>query len=738
MTCAACSARVEKVLKKQNGIEEATVNLATEQATVLYDPAVIRFSGIVSAVEKAGFRAADSSAENTRKREAEKEKELHDMKRRVILAAVFAIPLLYTAMGPALGLPFFFDIQEYPLFYALFQLVLLLPILIAGRYIFIRGIKALIGRAPNMDSLVSVGTISSFLYSLYGTVLILFEANDGLHHLYYESSGTIITLILLGKTLEALSKDKTTKALSDLRHLTPETVCIQTEEGIQKEIPIQDLIEGDRVLVRPGESIPADGTIIEGSTSVVESALTGESIPVDKKEGDRISAATVNQNGSFLFTVDKTGKDTAFGRILTLVEEAQTKKAPISRLADKVSGVFVPIVMGIALLAGILWWFIQKDFSLSLKIFVSVLVIACPCALGLATPTAIMVGTGRGAEMGILIKSGAALETAGKVNTVILDKTGTLTEGKPILKEILPIGTEDKSHFLSVIASCERGSEHPLAEAIVSAAEESGLPKDTAESVTALPGRGLQAQKDGNNILAGNLLLMEENGLTAADFPSTQEILDRGETVLYVACNRKPMGILSVSDKIRTEARDAVAELKEAGIRVILMTGDNPNAGRSAAESVQTDEMYAGVLPEDKATKAEALKATGKTVMMAGDGINDSPALAAADVGIAIGSGTDIARNTADIVLLHNDLRDLPKAIRLSRAVMRIIRQNLFWAFCYNMIGIPIAAGVLYAFGGPLLNPMIGAAAMSLSSVSVLTNALRLRTINIDNKNRKD
>ena len=730
MPCAACSARIEKVLSRMDGVQEASVNLATETANLRYDASKVGLRDIKEKVRALGYEPLEikksSQEEETR---ARKEKELRVMKLKFLIAALFALPLLYIAMGPMVGLPVpgFINPDAFPLRFALAQLLLTIPILIAGYKFYTSGTRALLTGGPNMDSLIALGTAAAVIYSLFGVWDIYRGDHHGVHRLYFESAGVIITLILLGKTLEAISKGRTGEAVRKLMGLKPRTALL-IKDGEEKEIPIDEVETGDILLVKPGGGIPVDGVVIKGTSAADESMLTGESMPVDKKPGDTVFAATVNATGALHIQATKVGEDTALAKIIRLVEEAQGSKAPIAALADKVSGIFVPVVVAIAIIAGIAWYVGTRDLSFALTIFISVLVIACPCALGLATPTAIMVGTGKGAQQGILIKSGEALETAHHLDTIVLDKTGPLTMGQPHVTDILPVFGQTEDSLLTLAASAELGSEHPLGQAIIQHAKERNLNLLDTTDFKAVSGRGLQTTLDGQTILAGNQQWMAENDIDIKTMVHDANLLaSQGKTPMYFASKGKLLGLVAVADVLKPSSAIAVKALQDLGLRVIMLTGDHERTARAIANEAGISQVIAQVLPGDKAGKIKQLQQEGRRVAMVGDGINDAPALVQADVGIAIGSGTDVAMESADIVLMHSDLMDVPKAIGLSRRTIKTIRENLFWAFGYNVLGIPVAAGLLHLFGGPLLSPMIAAAAMSFSSVSVLLNALRLR-----------
>ena len=732
MSCAACAAAVERAVSLVPGVSSASVNFASERLSVSWDPSVARLSSIKLAVKEAGYEAlaADSGPAAVDEHGMAKAREARWQKRRFVVALATALPLLYVSMGHMIGLPLppFLHPMHEPLNFALAQAALTLPALWAGRKFYTVGVKALLRRAPNMDSLIAIGTGSAMAYSLWSTIQIALGDASAAGHLYFETVVVIIALILLGKYLEARSKGKASEAIKRLMGLAPKTAVVVSESG-DLELPVDEVAVGDVIRVRPGERVPVDGVVVEGSTSVDESMLTGESLPVEKSPGDKVSGATVNGQAMFTFRASAVGADTALARIVRLVEEAQGSKAPIAALADRVSGVFVPVVVAIAFASAVAWLIGGQSFEFAMRVFVAVLTIACPCALGLATPVAIMVGTGRGAELGLLIKGGEALENAHRVTAVALDKTGTVTLGKPAVVEVLTYGHLDEEAALALAASAERGSEHPLGAAIVREAEARSLALSSPDSLKALPGRGIEARLGGAEAIVGNARLMEERGIDVGPAAADLERLAAdGKTAMLVAAEGRLVGLVAVADIVRPTSRAAIAALRARGVETTMITGDSRAVAEAIGREVGVDRVVAEVLPEDKSAAVRALQASGKLVAMVGDGINDAPALAAADVGIAIGSGTDIAAESADIVLARGDLEDAVAALDLSRATMRVIRQNLFWAFGYNVLGIPVAAGLLHLFGGPLLNPMIAAAAMSLSSVSVVTNALRLKT----------
>ncbi len=733
MTCAACSARIEKVVGKIDGVENVSVNLATEKATVLYDSQKVKLSAIKQSIEKAGYKALEIERKGAVDEDKlRKEKAIRTLWTKFIVSATFGILLLYFAMGSMIWwlhfpIPSFLKPMQYPLSYALFQIILTIPIIIAGNKFYSVGFKAIFRRSPNMDSLIAMGTSAAILYSLYSVYQIINGNFGAVKGLYFETAGVIITLILLGKSLEAVSKGKTSEAIKKLMGLAPKTAVV-IRDGNEVETPIDEVEIDDIILVKPGEKIPVDGIVTEGNTAIDESMLTGESMPVDKKTGDKVYAASINKNGVIRFRATKVGGDTALAQIIKLVEDAQGSKAPIAQMADIVSGYFVPIVFGIAVIAFLAWFISGQPFVFAMTIFISVLVIACPCALGLATPTAIMVGTGKGAEYGILIKGGEALETAHKINTIVLDKTGTITQGKPEVTDIIPAPGINKNHLLQLAASAEKGSEHPLGEAIVRGAENEKLEILKTDKFEAIPGQGIDVEINGSGILLGNRKLMDEKGISLDTLENeADKLAGEGKTPMYIAIDKKIAGIIAVADIVKPSSAAAIKKLHEMGIEVAMITGDNRKTAEAIAKQVGIDRILAEVLPQDKANEVKKLQAEGKKVAMVGDGINDAPALVQADIGIAIGSGTDVAMESADIVLMKSDLMDVPTAIQLSKSTIRNIKQNLFWAFGYNVAGIPLAAGLLFLFGGPLLNPIFAAAAMSMSSVSVLTNALRLK-----------
>ncbi|WP_442952075.1 heavy metal translocating P-type ATPase [Peptoclostridium sp.] len=730
MTCASCVRAVEKAIQKLDGVVEVSVNLATETAQVKYDADKVRISSIKTAIKNAGYEPLEISLETSDADRDEKERQTREMLQRVRVAIGCAFPLLYIAMGNMFGLPLpgAINPESHPASFALVQLALLIPIVIAGKKFYTVGMRALFKKSPNMDSLVAIGTGAAIIYSIYSTYMIMMGEHY-VHGLYYESAGIIIALVMLGKYLETKSRGRTSEAIKKLMGLQPKTALVAAD-GDEIEIPIEEVEPGDILIVKPGERIPVDGAVVEGYTSVDESMITGESIPVEKAAGSSVTGGTINKNGTIRFRATRVGKDTALSQIIRLVQQAQGSKAPIAKLADVVAGYFVPAVMVIAAVSAVLWYLAERDSVFSLTIFISVLVIACPCALGLATPTAIMVGTGKGAENGILIKSAEALESAHKIDAVVFDKTGTITIGKPKVTDILTYGVSE-IEFLRIVAAGEKVSEHPLSEAILQQANELRVQVPEVSEFEAVPGKGIKYTLDGKRVGVGNEALLSEMGISFENGDDARLLASQGKTIIIGALDDKVIGMAAVADVIKDTSPNAVETLKEMGIEVIMITGDNEITANAIAQKTGIDRVFAGVLPEGKAKRIEELKKEGKTVAMVGDGINDAPALAAADVGIAIGSGTDVAIESADIVLIKGDITDVARAINLSRKTISNVKQNLFWAFIYNTLGIPVAAGVLHIWGGPLLSPMLAGAAMAFSSVSVVTNALRLRKLKL-------
>ena len=735
MTCASCAQRIEKTVSKLNGVSSANVNLATEKATIHYDPSIIRLSQIKTEIIKIGYKPLESiGVDKVDEDKARKQKAIKVLWIKFVVSSVFSIPLLYLAMAPmikwlSLPVPGFLDPMKYPLVFAFTQIALVIPVLIAGNRFYVVGFKAIWHRSPNMDSLIAMGTTAAVLYSLYATYLISNGDFAAVNNMYFETAGVIISLILLGKYLESVSKGKTSEAIKKLMGLAPKTALV-IHNGEEVIIPVEEVEVGDVLIVKPGEKIPVDGQITVGYTAIDESMLTGESMPVEKKIGDTVYAASLNTNGMIHFKATKVGADTALAQIIKLVEDAQGSKAPIAQLADIVSGYFVPIVFIIATVVALAWFISGQTVTFSLSIFIAILVIACPCALGLATPTAIMVGTGKGAENGILIKGGEALETAHKINTIVFDKTGTLTEGKPAVTDIVTVpGFLAEERILQLAASAEKGSEHPLGQAIVRRAEQEKLEFQNIESFEAIPGHGIKVKINQLSILLGNQKLIRENNIELNEFEKiSDDLADQGKTPMFIAVEGRFAGIIAVADVVKPNSARAIQKLNKMGIQTVMITGDNKKTAAAIAKQVCIDRVLSEVLPQDKASEVKKIQSEGRIVAMVGDGINDAPALVQANVGIAIGSGTDVAMESADIVLMRSDLMEVPTAIQLSKSTIRNIKQNLFWAFAYNVLGIPLAAGALYLFEGPVLNPVFAAAAMSLSSVSVLTNALRLKS----------
>ncbi len=741
MTCSACSAHVEKAVGRVEGVSQVSVNLLGNNMQVTYDEDTVTAEGIIAAVTASGYGAslpqkAGKKAAAPRREDA-MAGEAGEMKRRLVWSFVFLIPLFYISMGHMMGapLPGFLVGMENALAFAFTQLLLTLPIMYLNDRYYRTGFKTLLHGAPNMDSLIAVGSIAAVIYG----VAAIYQIGWGLGHgdmalvsryhmdLYFESAGMILTLITLGKFLETRSKGKTGEAITRLMDLAPRTASV-LRGGKEVEIPVEDVLVGDRIVVRPGQSVPVDGVIVEGASAVDESALTGESLPVDKGVGDRVAAASINKSGSFTFQALRVGEDTTLAQMIRLVEEASGSKAPIAKLADKVAGVFVPVVMVIAAVSAVVWLAVTGSVTSALTAGVSVLVISCPCALGLATPVAIMVGTGKGAENGILVKSAEALETLHAIDTVVLDKTGTLTQGKPEVTDVLPAEGLTENALLGLAACLESPSEHPLGAAIVEEAARRGLPHQPVNGFQAVHGRGVRAELGGRACLAGNQAMMEEAGIDLTGWlPSAEALANEGKTPLYFARESALLGVIAVADTPKPTSKDAVAAFRSLGIEVIMLTGDNRRTADAIGRELGVAQVLAEVLPQDKERKISDLQSQGRKVAMVGDGINDAPALARADVGLAIGAGTDVAMESADIVLMKSDLMDAAAAVELSRATIRNIKQNLFWAFFYNTLGIPLAAGVFFPLLHWQLNPMFAAAAMSLSSVTVVSNALRLR-----------
>lgn len=742
MSCSACSSRIEKVVGRQQGVQQISVNLLKNNMYVTYNDAAIDAAAIIAKVEKLGFGAQLHQQAAVQKTVPVDTAalEMEAMRQRLIISFTFTLPLFYLSMGRMAGwpLPAVFLGGENDLINIITQMLLTIPVLFTGRKYFIHGFKNLWQKAPNMDSLIAIGSSAAFIYGVYALYRVAWGFGHGdwdvihtfAHNLYFESAAMILTLITLGKFMEARAKSRTSDAITKLMNLTPKTAIVE-RHGQQGEIPLEEVVTGDILIVKSGAAVPVDGVITEGSGALDEAAITGESLPVDKHAGDKVTGGTINKSGYFKMQATAVGENTTLAKIISLVDEATSSKAPIAKLADKISGIFVPVVITIAVLAAAIWLALGYNTEFALSIGISVLVISCPCALGLATPTAIMVGTGCGAANGILIKSATALETAHSVDTVILDKTGTVTAGKPQVTNIIPHGT-DEAKLLAIAAAVESLSEHPLAAPIIAAAQERGLDLPTATGYTMLAGQGLTAKIDGSTYYAGNRKLMQTASIDDGLYADVEKGLAmQGKTPLFFACDNKFLGTIALADTVKPTSADAVANLKKQGIKVIMLTGDNAATAEAIRQTAGIDEAVAEVLPADKERIVRQLQDEGHKVAMVGDGINDAPALARADVGIAIGAGTDIAIESADIVLMKSDLLDVPRAIRLSHSVMNNIKQNLFWAFIYNAIGIPVAAGLLYPEFGVLLNPMIAAAAMSCSSVSVVTNALRLRFLKL-------
>ena len=755
MTCSACSSRVEKCVSKLEGVKEVSVNLLTNSMQVEFNDAVIQEQGIIDAVVHAGYGASvqgkketSSGKQKTREEGTDPVKEhLEYMKKRTIWSFIFLIPLMYVSMGHMIGLPLpgFLHGTVNAVGFAMTQFLLCIPVIYINRAYYTKGFSTLFHGAPNMDTLIVVGSTASLVYGIFAIyrmgyglgVQDLDLVNRYLHDLYFESAVMILALINIGKYLEARSKGKTSEAINKLMDLAPKTAFVERSGGVV-EIPAEEIQIGDILQVKPGSSVPADGVVLEGTTSIDEAAITGESIPVQKMPGDQVIAATMNKTGFFRMKASKVGDDTTFSQIIHLVEDASASKAPIAKIADKIAGVFVPIVMTIALITAVVWILSGADFEFALSCAISVLVISCPCALGLATPVAIMVGTGKGAENGILIKSGEALEVTHNIQSVVLDKTGTITQGKPVVTDIYGVKT-DSTELLKIAAAMEKKSEHPLAEAVLAKAAEEDISLPEASEFSAVAGMGIEAVIEGKKYYAGNLRLMKEKNISCAGIEDYLETLTgEGKTPLLFAAEKELLGVIGAADVVKPTSAQAIRELKKMGIQVIMLTGDNERTAKAIQRQLDIDTVIAEVLPQDKEREVAKLQESGRKVAMVGDGINDAPALARADVGIAIGAGTDVAIESADIVLMKNDLLDVVTAVGLSKAVIRNIKENLFWAFFYNVCGIPLAAGVFYTAFGLKLSPMFGAAAMSLSSLFVVSNALRLRFFHVLKKPQQE
>lgn len=724
MNCASCAMHVEKAASKVEGIAFASVNLATERLTIKYDDSKVSLDKVIDAVSKAGYKAIDDEKALRASRS-----ETDRLKTRLIWSLIFTVPLLLLTMSVMAGarLPALLSPDGNPLVFAMLQLLFTTPVVLIGRNFYLAGTKTLLRGNPGMDTLVAIGTAAAYLYSIYATIRIAGGNSHFVHSLYYESAAAIITLITMGRFLEARSKARAGSAIKKLLSLAPPLATV-LRDGKEKTVPASKLAEGDLIVVRPGERFPVDGLVVSGETSANESMLTGESTPVEKVEGSEVTGASINVNGSVVYRATRVGSNTTLAQIVRLMEQAQGSKAPIARLADSISGIFVPVVMLLALLSASGWLIGTGDFRLAFTVLISVLIIACPCALGLATPVAVMVGTGRGAQQGILIKSGEALETARKASVVVLDKTGTVTTGIPVVTDIKPLSSSDAGRLITLAASAESRSEHPTARAVTSYAEEKEVIISVPERFSALPGYGVEAFANNTHILAGSRRLMVERKIdTSSADKEAGHLESQGKTVMYVAADSILLGVIAVADTIRPGSAEAIRDLTGMGLEVVMITGDSSQTASHIAREAGISNVIAGVLPGEKASEIRKIRDKGKIVIMAGDGINDAPALATADVGIAIGSGTDVAIEAADVVLIKNDLRDVVRTLKLSNSTMRNIKQNLFWAFFYNILGIPVAMGALHLFGGPLLNPMIAAAAMSFSSVSVVWNALRIK-----------
>ncbi|GAB6885875.1 ActP protein [Streptococcus equinus ATCC 33317] len=733
MTCAACAVTVENAVNKIDNVDSAVVNLTTEKMTVRYNSDLVSEEEIEKAVVDAGYGASVFDPATAKSQSERQSEATQNMWHKFLLSALFAVPLLYLSMGSMMGMwvPEVVSMDSHPLVFASVQLVLTLPVMYFGRRFYVNGFRSLIKGHPNMDSLVALATSAAFIYSLYGVYHIILGHAHHAHMLYFESVAVILTLITLGKYFETLSKGRTSDAIQKLVKLSAKTATV-IRDGVEESVPIENVVIGDILLVKPGEKIPVDGRVVSGHSAIDESMLTGESIPVEKIADDKVFGASINGQGSLTIQAEKVGDETLLAQIIKLVEDAQQTKAPIAKIADRVAGVFVPAVITIALITFAFWYFVMgESFVFALQVAIAVLVIACPCALGLATPTAIMVGTGRGAENGILYKRGDVLENAHHIDTMVFDKTGTITQGKPQVVDVITYHGDEKS-LLSKVASIEKYSEHPLSQAIVEKAVAEKLDFSEVENFTSLTGRGLQGEVAGQTFYIGNRRLMEElqvdlSASEAAVLAATQ----KGQTPIYISANQQLQGVMTLADLLKVDSKETVAKLQNKGIDVVLLTGDNSKTAQAIAKQAGIKTVISEVLPDQKSQAIKDLQSQGKQVAMVGDGINDAPALAVADIGIAVGSGTDIAIESADIILMKQEISDILKALSISRLTIKVVKENLFWAFIYNILAIPVAMGVLYLFGGPLLNPMIAGLAMGFSSVSVVLNALRLKYIKL-------
>lgn len=730
MSCASCVNKIETTVGDLPGVESISVNLLAHSAKISFNPRQATTDAMLDTIRSLGYEPT-LTISGALEEVHFSESDVRPLQCQLIIATTFSAPLFVLAMAEMVGvsLPEWISSHGNPTLFALAQLALVIPVVIVGRHFYTRGFRSMWKQAPTMDALIAVGTASAIIFSLWNTVSLLLGDIAAVHQLYYETAGVIITLILLGRYLEATSKGKTSQSIRELIKLQPAQATRVNEDDSETTVPVAQLKVGDRVRVRPGEKVPIDGEILHGQSSLDESMLTGESIPVNKFPGDQVVGATMNQTGAFIVMVTRVGPDTILSQIVRLVEDAQLRKAPIARLADVISGYFVPAVMIIALVAGSSWLIAGMGFAVAIKIFVSVMIIACPCALGLATPTAIMVATGRGARQGILFKGGSFLEAAARVTVVVFDKTGTLTEGRPRVTNVVPSGDWTSDSLLRLVAAVERSSEHSLARAVVEAAQEANLTLPSCDSFSAVPGSGLQAQVEGMTILIGSPRFLSAHSIHSTDEGAAQRLTEEGKTVIMVAVDGKLAGVIALMDRPKSDAAATIRQLHASGYRVGLLTGDNRATAEALARELGIDDVIAEVRPEEKAARVQDLQRQGFRVAMVGDGINDAPALVQADLGIAIGSGTDVAIEAGGVVLMKKELAAVVDALRLGKLTLRNIKQNLFWAFAYNVAGIPVAAGLLLAFGGPALNPMIAAAAMAFSSVSVVTNALRLRRL---------